>query len=142
LALRQVSGIFDVAEDVLGNAFASEITIGTIAVDATEGQGIIDADELPSAGESQVVMVSGGDFQPGEVMTGQISGATARVDAISSLIYAGGMPWRDIVIRDFARNMPVAEGILCVPLAEQEIVSDAGYPNSDIGGLDGSGPSE
>ena len=52
------------------------------------------------------------------------------------------MPFRDIVIRDFARNMPVAEGILCVPRDDQEILSDAGYPNEDIGGLDGTGPTD
>ncbi len=87
-------------------------------------------------------MISGTEFVPGERMTAQSSGAVARVDSLSSLIYPDGMPWRDIEIREFVRNMPVAEGVLCVPRAEQQIISDAGYPNSDIGGLDGSGPSE
>ena len=133
-------GPFSDGEDIVGNTSLAELTVDEIIED--EIQGIIDADNLPAAGESQVIMVSSGDFSPGELMTGQSSGAVARVDAVSSLIYVDGMPFRDIEIREFARNMPVAEGILCVPRDDQEIISDAGYPNSDIGGLDGSGPSE
>jgi len=135
-----IGGPFSDGEDIVGATSLAELTVDEIIED--EIQGIIDADNLPAAGESQVVMVSSGDFSPGELMTGQSSGAVARVDAVGSLIYADGMPFRDITIREFARNMPVAEGILCKPRDDQEIISDAGYPNSDIGGLDGSGPSE
>jgi len=135
-----VSGPFSDGEFIDGAAPEAQITVDEITEVQTTGT--IDADELPAPGESQIIMFTSGEFQPGEVMTGQSSGATARVDSLSSLIYGDGMPWRDIVIRDFARNMRVAEGILCVPTDEQEILSDAGYPNADIGGLDGTGPSE
>jgi len=135
-----IGGPFTDGEDIVGTSLA-ELTVDEIVED--EIQGIIDADDLATVvGESQVIMVSSGDFIPGQLMIGQSSGAAARVDAISSLIYVDGMPFRDIEIREFARNMPVAEGILCVPRNDAEIISDAGYPNSDIGGLDGSGPSE
>ncbi len=135
-----VSGPFSDGEDIDGAAPEAQITVDEIVEVQTTG--IVDADELPSPGESQIIMFTGGEFQPGENMTGQLSGAVARVDSLSSLIYADGMPWRDIGIRDFTRNMRVAEGVLCVPTDEQEILSDAGYPNADIGGLDGTGPSE
>ncbi|MEE8577813.1 MAG: hypothetical protein V3T31_11210, partial [candidate division Zixibacteria bacterium] len=134
------SGPFSDGEDIDGAAPEAQITVDEITEVQTTGT--IDADELPNPGESQIIMFTSGEFRPGEIMTGQSSGATARVDSLSSLIYTDGMPWRDIVIRDFARNMRVAEGVLCVPRAEQEILSDAGYPNADIGGLDGTGPSE
>ena len=140
LVLGQITGTFADGEDIVGSVSTEEITVDEITEVQTEG--IIDADELPTAGESQVIMFSSGEFQPGEIMTGQTSGATALVDSLSSLIYVGGMPFRDIVIRDFARNMPVGEEILCRPRDDQEILSDAGFPNSDIGGLDGTGPSE
>lgn len=135
-----VGGPFSDGEDIVGSTSLVELTVDEIVEEQTTG--IIDADNLPSAGESEIIMTSGTEFVPGERMTGVSSGAVARVDSLSSLIYPDGMPWRDIEIREFARNMPVAEGVLCVPQAEQEIISDAGYPNSDIGGLDGSGPSE
>lgn len=135
-----VGGPFLDGEDIDGTAPQAQITVDEITEVQTTGT--IDADELPIPGESQIIMFTSGEFRPGEVMIGQSSGATARVDSLSSLIYTNGMPWRDIVIRDFARNMRVAEGVLCLPTDEQEILSDAGYPNADIGGLDGTGPSE
>lgn len=141
LVLGQISGgPFSDGEDIDGNTSLAEITVDEITEDMREG--VIDADELPNPGESQVIMISGGEFSPGENMIGQTSSAVAMVDSLSSLIYPGGMPWRDIVIRDFARNMPVGQGILCFPRADQVILSDAGYPNADVGGLSGDGPSE
>ncbi len=138
-----IGGPFDDGEDIVGNISGSEITVDVIVEVGTTGT--IDADDLPLTNpisESQVIMFTSGEFRPGEVMIGQSSGADARVDSLSSLIYSDGMPWRDIVVRDFARNMPVAEGILCVPTDTQEVLSDAGYPNEDIGGLDGTGPTD
>lgn len=142
LVIGQISGgPFDDGEDIVGGTSGAELTVDEITEDLREG--IVDADpDLLNPGESQIIMVSGGEFTPGEHITGQTSTAVARVDAISNLVYPAGMPWRDIVIRDFARNMPVAEGVLCVPRSEQVILSDAGYPNEDIGGLDGSGPTD
>ena len=142
LVIGQISGgPFTDGEDIVGSTSGAELTVDEITEDLREG--IVDADpDLLNPGESQIIMVSGGEFTPGEHITGQTSTAVARVDAISNLIYPGGMPWRDIVIRDFARNMRVAEGVLCVPRSEQVILSDAGYPNEDIGGLDGSGPTD
>ncbi len=141
LVLGQIaSGPFSDGEDIVGNTSSAEITVDEITEDLREG--VVDADDLPNVGESQIIMFSGGEFSPGEFMIGQTSGAVALVLSLSSLIYPDGMPFRDIVVRDFARNMRVAEGVLCFPRAEQVIFSDAGYPNEDIGGLDGSGPSE
>ena len=144
LVIGQISGgPFTDGEDIIGGTSSAELTVDQIIEDLREG--IVDADDLPLTNpisESQIIMVSGGEFTPGEFMTGQDSSAVARVDAISNLIYSNGMPWRDIVIRDFARNMPVAEGVLCIPRSEQAILSDAGYPNEDIGGLDGTGPTD
>ena len=140
LVLGQITGTFLDGEDVEGNTSTVEITVDEITQDLREG--IIDADERPNAGESQVIMFSSGEFSPGENMTGQTSGAVARVDSLSSLIYLDGMPWRDINIRDFVRNMPVGVEILCLPRDDQEILSDAGFPNEDIDGLDGTGPTD
>lgn len=140
---------FSDGENVTGSVSLAEITIDAIVEDFQEG--IIDADPahylsapmLPTIlGESQIIMVTGGEFTPGESITGQTSLAVARVDSLSSLIYPDGMPWRDIVVRDFARNMPVGPQFLRVPSNNEVIISDAGYPNADLGGLDGSGPSE
>jgi len=140
LVLGQITGTFSDGEDVEGNTSTVEITVDEITQDLREG--IIDADELPNVGESQIIMFSSGEFSPGENMTGQTSGAVARVDSLSNLIYLNGMPWRDINIRDFVRNMPVGLEVLCLPRGDQEILSDAGYPNEDIGGLDGTGPTD
>ncbi len=140
LVLGQITGMFLDGEDVQGNTSAVKITIDEITQDLREG--IIDADELPNAGESQVIMFSSGEFSPGENITGQTSGAVARVDSLSNLIYLNGMPWRDINIRDFVQNMPAGLEILCLPRGAQEILSDAGFPNEDIGGFDGTGPTD
>lgn len=140
LTLGATSGSFSDGEDVTGFTSLAEITIDAIVEEFEEGT--IDANELPNPGESQVIMVTGGEFSPGENIIGQTSGAVARVDSLSGLIYNDGMPWRDIVVRDFSRNMPVGPEILRVPRNNEVIVSDAGYPNADIGGLDGSGPTD
>lgn len=139
LVLGQISGTFVDGEAITG-ATSGSLTVDEITQDLREG--IIDADELPSAGESQIIMVSSGEFSPLENIIGQTSGAVATVSSTSNLIYTDGMPWRDIVIRDFARNMPVGQEILCRPRDDQEILSDAGFPNADIGGFDGSGPTD
>ncbi len=140
LVLGDITGTFVDGEDIVGGTSGAELTVDEII--EVETTGIIDADDLPNVGESQVIMVSSGEFQPGEVLAGQTSGATARVDSLSSLIYIDGIPFRDIVIRDFARNMRVGELVLCVPTDNTAILGDSGYPNADIGGFDGSGPTD
>lgn len=141
LVLGGIVGTFNDGEEIQGNTSLAEITIGNVI--PTGKQAIIDADpDIPATGQSQIIMINSGDYSVGTIVVGQLSGASATVVGISDLIYPNGMPWSDIEIRDFVLNMPVGEKTLCVPRDVCEVISDAGYPNEDIGGLDGTGPTD